>query len=262
MPEGLGVELYRQASEAVLGRLITAVSLPDPDYVRGGLGQGDLAAGLVGYTVRAARRRGKLLLLETDAATVGIRFGMTGRLIVDDYAVIQELEHASKADNPAWDRFVLTFDDGGGLSVRDQRRLGNVELNPNEDALKIDMFALDAAALTQILGASTRPLKARLMDQSQVAGLGNLLTDEVLWRAGVDPRRPANGVDASERRRLLYHLRRVLPQLLARGGSHMGDLQDQRHRDGICPKDGTPLRRHTVGGRTTYACPEHQRPMP
>jgi formamidopyrimidine-DNA glycosylase len=187
---------------------------------------------------------------------------MTGRLMVDGAAIIEELEYASKANNPAWDRFVLTFADGGVLAVRDQRRLGNVELNPDEESLGVDMFAIDRANLAKILGSSSRPLKTTLMDQSKLAGLGNLLTDEILWRASLDPQRPANGLDAAERRRLLHHLRRVLAQLFARGGSHMGDLQDQRHRDGICPKDGTPLRRHTVGGRTTYACPEHQRPTP
>ena len=151
------------------------------------------------------------------------------------------------------------FADGGSLRVRDQRRLGSAEVDPDEDELGVDLFSVTGADLTRILGSSTRPLKARLMDQSQLAGLGNLLTDEILWRASLAPERPADSLDTNERRRLLHHLRRTVRQLLERGGSHMGDLQDERHPDGRCPRDGAPLRRCTVGGRTTYACSDHQR---
>ena len=132
-------------------------------------------------------------------------------------------------------------------------------LDPDEAELGVDLFDVTGGDLTRILGSSTRPLKARLMDQAQIAGLGNLLTDEILWRASLDPERPADSLGAAERRRLLHHLGRTVRLLLDRGGSHMGDLQDERHPDGRCPRDGALLRRCTVGGRTTYACPDHQR---
>ena len=137
--------------------------------------------------------------------------------------------------------------------------VGEIMLDPDEAELGVDLFDVTGGDLTRILGSSTRPLKARLMDQAQIAGLGNLLTDEILWRASLDPERPADSLGAAERRRLLHHLGRTVRLLLDRGGSHMGDLQDERHPDGRCPRDGALLRRCTVGGRTTYACPDHQR---
>ena len=258
MPEGLEIELYRRAADAALDRRISEVRIPVAAFVRNGT-PAMIRDALVGNRFVAARRIGKLLLLDTGGVTLGVRFGMTGRLIVDDHAIIDRLEYSSGRNDEAWDRLVVTFDDGGSARVRDQRRLGNVELDPDEGQLGVDLFAITGADLTRVLGGSDRPLKARLMDQARIAGLGNLLTDEILWRASLDPARPADGLSTAERRRLLHHLRRTVRQLLERGGSHMGDLQDQRHVDGRCPRDGALLVRRTIGGRTTYACPEHQR---
>ncbi|MDQ3980243.1 MAG: formamidopyrimidine-DNA glycosylase, partial [Actinomycetota bacterium] len=92
----------------------------------------------------------------------------------------------------------------------------------------------------------------------RLAGVGNLAADEALWRAGLDPARPAGSLTAAERRRLHRHLRQTLADLLAQGGSHTGDLVPHRRPGGLCPKDGTPLVRRTVGGRTTWSCPRHQ----
>ena len=98
------------------------------------------------------------------------------------------------------------------------------------------------------------------MDQARIAGLGNLLVDEVLWRAGIDPAR-----DRVVARRRRDHRappcdsRRRCASLGRRGGSHMGDHMPARFPGGLCPRDGTPFERRTVGGRTTYSCPLHQR---
>jgi formamidopyrimidine-DNA glycosylase len=96
------------------------------------------------------------------------------------------------------------------------------------------------------------------MDQSKIAGLGNLLVDEALFQAGLDPARPAGGLDDDELKRLHKALRKTLANLTRRGGSHTGVLQTSRHREGLCPLDGAPLLRRTIGGRTTYSCPVHQ----
>jgi formamidopyrimidine-DNA glycosylase len=96
------------------------------------------------------------------------------------------------------------------------------------------------------------------MDQARVAGVGNLLADEILWRAGLDPERPAGSLTPNELRRLHRHLGPTIRRLLERGGSHTGDLQPHRAAGGTCPRDGEPLVRRTVGGRTTWSCPRHQ----
>jgi len=142
--------------------------------------------------------------------------------------------------------------------MRDPRRLGGVILDPDEELLGPDALTLTLRQLRAALGESTAPLKARLMDQHRIAGLGNLLTDEILWRAGLDPQRPARSLGEDEVRRLHRHIRAGLDRLWERGGSHTGDLQVERRRGGVCPKDGTALSRRTIGGRTTYSCPLHQ----
>jgi formamidopyrimidine-DNA glycosylase len=159
---------------------------------------------------------------------------------------------------PEWDRFALGFTDGGVLRMQDPRRLGGVLLDPDEEALGPDALSLTLTQLRSALADSAAPLKARLMDQHRVAGLGNLLTDEILWRAGLDPNRPTRELDDGEVKRLHRQIRASLDRMWARGGSHTGDLQDARTRGGLCPKDGTPLLRRTIGGRTTYSCPLHQ----
>jgi formamidopyrimidine-DNA glycosylase len=243
----------------VVGRVVRAVDAPDAWFLKGGLTAPALADALVGQTVVAARRIGKLLLLDTDhGPTVGLRFGMTGRLLVDGVAGVDQLEYSSLRDEPAWDRVTLRFDEGD-LRIRDPRRLGGVVLEPPEGELGHDLLRITPAELRGALAGSATPVKARLLDQTRVAGIGNLIADEVLWRAGIDPARPAGSLDAAELRRLHRHLRRAVGELVERGGSHTGDLFASRAPGGRCPKDGQPLIRRTIGGRTTWSCPRHQR---
>ncbi len=260
MPEMLEVESYRRLAATTVGRTITRVDAADAWFLKGGLTADQVVDALKGHHFVGDRRIGKLLLLDVDQGpTLGLRFGMTGRLVVDGRTSIDHLEYSSDRDDPVWDRFVLGFTDGGDLRMRDPRRLGGVELDPPTDRLGVDALDLTPAGLRAILGTSEAPLKARLMDQARVAGLGNLLTDEILWRAGLDPSRAAGSLSAVEVRRLHRHLLATLHELGARGGSHMGDLQIMRSRDGVCPREGAALLRRTIGGRTTYSCPVHQR---
>ena len=259
MPELAEVEVYRRLAEGVVGRVVAEVAAPDDWYLKRGLTAPALEAALVGRTVTDARRTGKLLLLETDGPVLGLRFGMSGRLLVDGRAAVDNLMYASIRELEKWDRFALRFaaPAGGDLRMRDPRRLGGVELDPPEARLGPDALTVGAAALSRLL-ESDAPLKARLMDQARLAGVGNLAADEVLWRAGLDPARSARSLSPAERRRLHRHLRATMADLLARGGSHTGDLMPQRQPGGLCPKDGTALVRRTIGGRTTWSCPRHQ----
>src|SRR5579871_5675151 len=196
LPELPEVEAYRQLAERVVGRTIVAVDIPDPWFVK----QGDPRA-LVGCAITAVRRRGKLLLVDTDGPTLGLRFGMTGRLVVDGTPGVDALLYSSNADRPAYDRFALHLSEGV-LAVRDPRRLGGVSVDPDEARLGPDALGIGAAALRAALAASEAPLKARLMDQARMAGVGNLVADELLWRARLDPARPAGNLTAAESRLL------------------------------------------------------------
>lgn len=259
------VEAYRALAErAALDRPIARVETPDGWYLKGGLTPEGLSF-LVGSHFAAARRRGKLLSLETAAPdgapgpVLGLRFGMSGRLFVDGTPGVVALRYASNEPLEKYDRFGVAFSDGGYLRVRDPRRLGGVHLDPPEASMGHDAATITLGQLSRALTGSRAPLKARLMDQARVAGVGNLIADEVLWRASLSPERQAGSLSPAEVRRLHRHLQGALLEMTERGGSHTGDLMDQRRPGGVCPRDGQPLRRGTVGGRTTWWCPGHQR---
>jgi len=260
VPELIEVEAYRRLAEQALERPIVEVVAPDAWWLKGGLSADVLSDALIGRHFLAARRTGKRLMLDTsdEGPVLGLKFGMTGRLLVDGSAGVEKLEYSSNRDVEAWDRLAVRFADGGDLRVRDPRRLGGAELDPPESRLGPDAAGLSLTGLRHVLGQSRIALKARLMDQSKVAGLGNLLVDEALFQAGLDPARPAGGLDDTELKSLHKAIRQTLRNLTKRGGSHTGALQPARHRDGACPLDGAPLLRRTIGGRTTYSCPVHQ----
>lgn len=253
------VELYRQCADQAVGHRITCVDAPDPWYLKGQTTVPELEAALVGTCVVGTRRIGKLLLLDTSGPTVGLRFGMTGRLVLGGRAPIERLEYTSGRVDPAWVRFRLTIRGVGALEMVDPRRLGGIELHPDVSPLGPDVLSVRLAQLRALLAERRAPLKAWLLDQGHLAGIGNLLADEILWRAAIDPIRPAGSLDAREVRRLHTHLLRTVRELTERGGSHTGDLQIARSPGASCPRDGAPLQRRTIGGRTTYSCPAHQR---
>ncbi len=262
MPELPEVESYRRLAVASVGRRIDSVSAPDPWFLKGGTTAAGLVDALDGGVVAAVRRHGKLLLVDVDGpagpSVLGIRFGMTGTLFLDGEAGVDRLLHSPPTPDARWERFALAFSGGGSLVVHDPRRLGGVTLAPDLSALGPDAAAVTAAGLRAALTGSAVPLKARLLDQRRLAGVGNLWADELLWRAGLDPRRPAASLSAPEVRRLHRHLGTSLTDLSARGGSHTGDLMAERLPGGRCPRDGARLQRDTVGGRTTWWCPSHQ----
>jgi formamidopyrimidine-DNA glycosylase len=261
VPEMLEAEQARALVEAAaLDRPIARVHAPDAWFLKRGLTPSAVRRSLRDRALVTARRRGKLLLLDTsdDGPVLAMHLGMSGRILVDGEAAGDPLLYAANGDNPAWRRFGLRFADGGTLFLRDPRRLGAVELDPDEDRLGPDALTLTRAQLVALLARSHAPIKAVLMDQSRVAGLGNLLADEVLWRAGIDPARPASSLPAAEVAHLHRTVRTTLRTLGRRGGSHTGDHMPARFPGGRCPRDGAALHRRTVGGRTTYSCPVHQ----
>jgi formamidopyrimidine-DNA glycosylase len=260
VPEILEVEAARAVlDERALHREIAEVVTPDAWFLKRGLTAAALHAALPGRCFTDARRRGKLLLVDTSHSgpVLGMHLGMSGRVIVDGAEAGDPLVYASNRDVPEWRRFGVRFADGGACWLRDPRRLGAVELDPDEDRLGPDAFGLSRAHLARVLGRSRAPVKAVLMDQSRIAGLGNLLVDESLFRAGIDPARTAATLDDDATARLHRAIRQTLRTLGRRGGSHTGDLP--RDQDAVCPRDGAPLVRRTIGGRTTYSCPVHQR---
>lgn len=258
MPELPEVESARALIAGhALGRRIAAVDDSD-GYVCRPHHPGELSTALTGRELSAAHRRGKSMWIETDGGAgpiLGLHLGMAGRIVVDDLIAGDPRPVAA---NPLWDRFTLSFEDGGALKLRDKRRLGRVVLEPRIDRLGPDAAEIDRAAFRARVGRGDAPLKARIMDQAVLAGVGNLLADEALWRARLSPRRPAGSLSNEELDRLRRELRAAIRSAIRRGGVHTGALIEHRVRGGCCPRCGSPLERAQVGGRTTYWCPREQ----
>jgi formamidopyrimidine-DNA glycosylase len=243
MPELPEAERARRTLEAVLGRRIVAVDDRD-GYVCRPHGRGEIAAALEGRVFTAAGRLGKFLWLDTDGGPrLGLHLGMTGSIALEP---------------SPWDRFSVAFEDGGCFALRDKRRLGRAVLEPDHSHLGPDAAEVDAAAFAQRVGRGSAPLKARLLDQGTVSGIGNLLADETLWRARLSPLRPAGELTAAELDGLHAALQEAIGDAVRLGGVHTGELIEHRAAGGACPRCGTPLRRARVGGRTTWWCPTCQ----
>ena len=243
MPELPEAERARQVIERAAGREIVAVDDSDT-YVCRPHAPGDIAAALVGERLGDAHRRGKFLWVETTGPTLGLHLGMAGRIVLDE----------PPAPN-AWDRFSLEFADGGRLALHDKRRLGRAILSPDFSHVGPDAAEISRDAFRARVRRSTMPIKARLLDQSVLAGVGNLLADEILWRARLFPGRPASSLSVEELDALRREVRAAVRMAIRRGGAHTGDVIPERHADGHCPRCGSAMARGTYGGRTTWWCP-------
>jgi formamidopyrimidine-DNA glycosylase len=230
---------------------------------------------VLGRRVEQVGRRGKYLLLELDAGdTLAVHLRMTGALSwrPDDPA---EPERHLRA------RFRL--DDGSTLSFSDQRRFGRAWVVPRDMPDRAGYWAsragvepltpaFTARRLGALLAGRRAPLKAALLDQRLVAGIGNIYADEALFQARLHPERPAGSLDAGELRRLHRAIRDRLAAGVTAGGASIeryrdslgqaGSMQDalrvHLHAGEPCPRCGTPIRKTRVAQRGTYWCPRCQ----
>ena len=247
MPELPEAERARQQIERVLGREIVAVDDRDT-YVCRPHPPGEIAAALTGHRLMRAHRRGKFLWVETDdGPDLGLHLGMAGRIAVDEDAAPRR-----------WDRFALEFADGGRMALRDKRRLGRAVIEPDFSHVGPDAAEVGRNVFRDRVGRGSTALKARLLDQGVIAGVGNLLADETLWRARLSPRRVAGELSVEELDRLRRVLRAAVRDAIRNGGVHTGRFMPARERGGACPRCRHELERDTIGGRTTYWCPRCQ----
>jgi formamidopyrimidine-DNA glycosylase len=277
MPELPEVEsVRRQLEPALVGRRFERVAIDDPRLVRP-YEPAEVAAELEGERVAALERRGKYLVVRFESGRVLlIHLRMTGSLL--------HAADGSLPDDPHR-RAVVRLDDGSDVAYRDVRRFGTwlllepAEAEPYLEA-RVGDEPLDAlftaARLGERLAGRRTSLKAALLDQRTLAGMGNIYVDEALWRARLNPLRPANGLDRTELRRLHRGIRAALEHGLARQGSTLrdyrlpdgsgGSMQEEfrvyGRRDEPCDRCGTPISRTQVAGRTTWYCPTCQPEKP
>jgi formamidopyrimidine-DNA glycosylase len=246
MPELPEAERARQAIDRVLGREIAAVDDRDT-YVCRPHAPGEIAGALAGHELVRTHRRGKFLWVETTGPVLGLHLGMSGRIEID----------APPAPN-GWDRFSIDFAGGGRLALHDKRRLGRALLEPDFSHVGPDAAEVGRDEFRARVGRGNAPIKARLLDQGVVAGIGNLLADEGLWRARLSPHREAGSLSVEELDRLRRELRAAVRSAIRLGGVHTGSVIPERRPDGACPRCGARMARGVVGGRTTYWCPACQ----
>lgn len=267
MPELPEVELARTVLRGALDRTIASIDDND-EWVCRPHPPGEIAKALVGGRLTAAHRRGKTMWCETQVRgtrgpDLGVHLGMGGQIVVttgDDTRIGPTgPEHRNPGPRkPEWDRFTVNFDDGGQLRLFDKRRLGRVRLEPDLDALGPDAETITREEFRTRVGRGRSAVKARLLDQSVLAGVGNLLADETLWQAALSPSAPADELGSARLDGLYDELERALKAAIAHGGVHTGEVIRFRHADGACPRCGAAMVHGTVGGRSTWWCSEEQ----
>jgi formamidopyrimidine-DNA glycosylase len=270
MPELPEVETVRRVIEPGLaGARIDRATITDARLTRP-FDPTLVAAELEREQVAAVRRRGKYLLIEMSSGRVLlVHLRMTGSFRIASHGQLPDDGHR---------RAVLSMDNGSDVGYRDVRRFGTWELLEPGDveaylAERLGPEPLDpqltARALGALMAGRRAPIKAFLLDQRRVAGLGNIYVDEALWHARVHPRRPAGSLDAVETGRLHRAMRHALRRGIARQGATLrdyaapdgasGEMQDEFRAYGRagepCHRCRTPLERIVVGGRGTTFCP-------
>jgi formamidopyrimidine-DNA glycosylase len=279
MPELPEVETVMRGLQARLeGRVLLRAVARRPD-LRWPLPPG-LAATLTGARVTGFRRRAKYILMRLDSGwSVLLHLGMSGRMLV---------EPVGRNDTTLHEHLEMETDDGWRVGFVDPRRFGSVDLietdredqhrrlaglgpEPLDDAFSV-------AVLTAALEGKKTPIKAALLDQKIVAGLGNIYVCEALFRAGISPQRSAQTVPGGRARRLVPAIKQTLTEAIAAGGSSLrdyvqtnGELGYFQHawkvygREGepcpVCPGAGScsGVRRLAQSGRSTFYCPRTQR---
>ncbi|MDE2573580.1 MAG: bifunctional DNA-formamidopyrimidine glycosylase/DNA-(apurinic or apyrimidinic site) lyase [bacterium] len=268
MPELPEVEtIVRGLARAVSGRRIAEVRVEMAGSVVNDL-PGDFAETLRGERIESVTRRAKFVVMRLGsgrALTVHLR--MTGRLIVE-----------AQPQEDAYSRLRLRFEDGGWLRFSDVRRFGRVRLTADGAwAAGLGPEPLDPAftpeALRGLLEGRRTPIKSLLLDQSRLAGVGNIYACEALYLAGIHPKRRAGGLSKARVERLHAALIRVLGRAIRMRGSSIDDYVDAEGlrggfqntlavygREGLsCRRCHAPIKRVTLAQRGTFYCPRCQR---
>ena len=271
MPELPEVEtIARQLRSRVLGSHITAITASWP---RSLIGDADAFEALRGTFITGIRRRGKLLIIDTDTeVSLLIHLRMTGQLL---------LEH--DAPSSKYERAHIDLEDGWSLHFNDQRKFGRIEaiatqLVPTQAFVaSLGPEATDGQAVLRALRFAaprrSTPIKALLLDQHVVAGIGNIYADEILFCARISPATAASALSLGALRRVSAACPQVLNEAIERRGSTLRDYRDAQGDSGTylsvarvhgrkgqpCRICNEPIRYGSVAGRGTYWCPRCQR---
>lgn len=252
-----------------VGATISAIAIRKPVYIEPA--NIDLAAHLVGRQIASIHRRAKRILVSLDGGDrLLMHLGMTGRITVEAPGTAP-LRHT---------HFIISVSRNGSsaeLHMHDPRRFGGVTWlgqASGEDGLGPEPLTITAKQLEAILAATDRPIKALLLDQARIAGLGNIYADESLFVAGIHPLTPASRVRGERAAALCRAIKQVLRRAIQHGGSTVRNYVDARGSKGSfqklhnvydragepCRACGAAIQRIVLIGRSTCFCPRCQRP--
>ncbi|MXU64855.1 bifunctional DNA-formamidopyrimidine glycosylase/DNA-(apurinic or apyrimidinic site) lyase [Oceanomicrobium pacificus] len=288
MPELPEVETVRRGLDpAVTGRRILRAEVRRPD-LRWPFPD-NMASRLEGQRVERLRRRSKYLLADLDSGeTLLVHLGMSGRMTLSGPAAAAAMPGLFHRDHPPQqkhDHVCLHLDDGTRVTFNDPRRFGAMDLVATDAAEAHKLLAalgpeplgngFSADHLATVFKGRRGPVKAALLDQRNVAGLGNIYVCEALWRSRIHPARPAGRIGRARLDQLARDIRDVLGEAIEAGGSSLrdhrqasGELGYFQHRFAVYDREGAPCRhvdcagtiaRIVQSGRSTFYCPQCQR---
>lgn len=269
MPELPEVETVRRSLLPLVGDTVADVDVREP-RLRHRVAD-NFASQLIGRRIEEIRRRAKYLLFGVQRGeTLLVHLGMSGTLIL----------HAHVADRAKHDHVIIRFHSDRELVFNDPRRFGLMKLGREDEFAELRNVGPDplaalpsATELRALCRGRKRPIKNVLMDQQLLGGIGNIYASEILFRAGVRPRRQATNLTMAELGRILDSTTAVLGAAVALGGSSISDYRDGTGKPGYfqiqhrvydrggepCRVCGTVIRRIVLVGRSTFYCPSCQR---
>lgn len=287
MPELPEVETVRRGlAGLIIGRAVKATTADTPKSFPNA--DADVDAFLIGAEVTAVKRRAKLLMIELSSDyTLLVHLKMTGQLVFVAPDIRFGAGHPSDSlvhDLPDKStRVTIDFSDGSQLFFNDQRKFGWMKLVPSVEVPNIDFMKkvgpepleadFTAADFEKRFARRARSsIKAALLDQTVVAGIGNIYADESLWGAKVHPARLVSSIKKSEFKKIYEEVRTVMALAIEKGGSsnhtyvnakgEKGKYMDFARvfrREGLpCPRCGTTIIKIRVAGRGTHICPHDQ----
>jgi formamidopyrimidine-DNA glycosylase len=256
VPELPDVESFRRFfARRAMGRTVEHVVVPDPTILRNTTPR-ELDDALRGRRFEEPTRIGKWMIGWTDGPALLLHFGMTGSLV---WSGDEPVRHRH-------DRVLLLLDGNVELRYRNMRKLGGAWLAHDREEVEAilgplgpDALAVGRGEFLERLSRRRGGVKAALMDQAFVAGVGNIIADEVLWQARLHPKRAIESMSDEERGDLYRKMHAVLKEAvenydyIPRKRSWLSHVRGRP--DAACPRCGTPLERTTAAGRTTYFCP-------
>ncbi|WP_456273787.1 DNA-formamidopyrimidine glycosylase [Bacillus sp. AK031] len=274
MPELPEVETVRRTlAELVTGKKVKAVSVFWPKMVKLPDEVEEFKLTLQGETIQGVDRRGKFLILNTDHYSLVSHLRMEGR-----YGVFPEDEPVDKHTH-----VIFHFEDRTELRYKDVRKFGTMHLFPKgEESLSLPLSQLGpepfspdftVSYLAERLGKTDRAVKAALLDQTLLVGLGNIYVDEALFRSGIHPARKAKSIKKSEMKKLHKEIIDTLSEAVEQGGSTIRSYVNSQGQIGMfqqklfvygrkneeCRNCGKPIEKNVTAGRGTHFCPNCQK---